>query len=205
MAGTRMMDPFNQEKMRRKQIAADQHGRKWFFWADKTSGDACTPFEPQFRAPWVPDQYAIRVVHDEPGRVTIDYDLMIRTRREEDARWRQREIEMANRFNVKDYEPGHPTAQMRHELGPDPVSDVLPRAAKAGNGWILGTRAHDANKPGDLTLAEALAREYPIRATVADATEDELEFGDEEAETEEQESRPRRKNRRREPVTVEAE
>lgn len=188
----------NQELQRRRQVAQDQHGRRFFYFADKKSGDACTQFSPMFQAPWYPDQYAIRVVPDQAGRVEIDYDLIIRTRREERARYDIRVIEMANRFNVPNYDPktDKPTAQMAHELGAPPLDDTIPRAARAGNKFVLGLRPYNPDKyPADVKLADALAIELPPRRALVDAAADAEEFADEDEIELEEPTRGRKRSR----------
>jgi hypothetical protein len=121
--------------------------------------------------------------------------------------YRTRSIEMANRFNVPDFDPDRdqPTAQMRHELGEPPLTDLIPRAANSGkgkgNGFILGTRPFDPNKAGDVELAKALAREYPPRPTLVDEAADAALFADDdEDEVQEPPRRKAGKKQTREPV-----
>lgn len=188
----------NQEKQRRHQQAFDQHGRKWTYHLDIKSGGACTPFYPAFNAPWLPDQRCIRIERDRPGALVIDYDQQVLQLRNAKTEYRTLLIRAANHFNVPNWNPDTdvPTAQMRNDIGepPLPVEPVL--AARKGNGFVLGLRPYDGNKPGDVKLADALARwTAPARGIAAIGDEGE-EFADED----EIEEPTRGRKRSRQPV-----
>ena len=187
----------NQEKQRRFQQAFDQHGRKWTFFLDIKSGGACTPFRPAFNAPWLPDQRCIKILRDRPGALDINYDEQILALKNAKAEYRQLMIRAANFFNVPNWNPDTdvPTAQMRNDIGepPLPVEPVL--AAKKGNGFVLGLRGFDPNKPGDVKLSEALVRwTAPPRGIDAIGNEGD-EFADEPVDEIEEPTRGRKRSR----------
>jgi len=192
--------------MRRFQRATDQHGRKWNFFMDIKAGDACTPFRPEFLAPWYPDQRCIRVDPEARGAVNIDYDEQLRPLRVAHTDYRRLMIQAANFFNVKDFNPDRdePTAQMKHDIGipPLPLEPLL--AAKKDNLFILGKRPYDANRPGDVKLAEALHRWTAVASEVL-VEEDASVFAEEYETVEEMEVPPRPKARKQSRIPVSTE
>jgi len=169
----------NQAKMRRHQSAFDQHGRKWSFWIDIKAGDACSPFRAEFQAPWYPDQRNIRVLQDRPGSVYIDYEEQLRGLVTARRAYRQLLIQAGAYFDPNwNIERDEPTVKMLNDIGQGPLPDAPVRAAKAGNGFILGLRPFDPNRGGDVKLAEALVKWNAVEQAVTDDM-DVAEFADE--------------------------
>jgi hypothetical protein len=164
-------------------VYTDQHGREWEGWGDiKAKLHPTSTLRPLFDAPWVPDQRYMTFSQRKPGEFEINYDAILgEIRRAHEAR-RDHVLKVADHFNVAGFDPDtdEPTAQMKRELGeaPLPIDPVL--AAKAGNGFILGSRPFDANRPADVKLKTALAFYQVKRRVVDEGTEfADQEFADE--------------------------
>lgn len=156
------MDGFSQAAGREPMQYFDQHGREWVASGDvKAKLHPCSPLRPNFRAPWYPPT---SIAHfkfglKNPTQFRIDYDGMLADARLALALRKELLFQAASHFNVPNYDPDTTpaTAQMLRDVGPEAPSIVdLVRACKAANGFILGSRPFDPNKPGDVKLNDAI-------------------------------------------------
>lgn len=153
------MAQFSQETSRQWAEFLDQHGRRWGAMTENKSRHATGPFQPQFTAPWLPNQHYIDHLPGDMHRVAIDYDQMAVDFDEAMRMW-VAEVQMhaANQPGVTVDEElakaraGKPLSLVIAALcGPPPGSrdpktgkykglppKAVIAAAKAGNPWILG-------------------------------------------------------------------
>lgn len=178
MPTTQMGD--SQEKGREYMVYTDQHGREWESWGDvKAKLHPCGPLTPArnwpHKAPWIPSQHYARFDGRNPTRFTWDYEAMLSDGIAALQRYRDVLFEAAKYFNVPNWDPADgPTPQMARDVGDPPLPLAPIRAARVGNGYILGLRAFDPEKQGDVTLREELAKFEIKRPTF----EDDAEFAD---------------------------
>lgn len=155
-----IQDGWSQASQREHMEYFDQHGRKWYGWGDvKAKLHPASHLTPAFNAPWLPNQGYARFGIKNPTRFTWDYDAMLADGRKAEKERRDLEFAAAAHFNVPNWNPDRdpPTPQMLRDIGPGPLPLDPVRAARAGNGFILGLRPFDPSRPGDVKLAAALA------------------------------------------------
>ena len=143
----------SQQDQRRLQAFRDQHERKWTAYIEKESGDACTPYDPCFAAPWYPEQHYIEAARDEAGtivvgRVTINYQRMKLEREEAWKAW----TATGRRIGFQKYgslfnpdEPFRP--EILDIIGKSPKPPELAVAALQGNRWLLGLKGPSGEIP----------------------------------------------------------
>lgn len=189
------MDGFSQASGRSPMQYFDQHGREWVASGDNKAGlHPCTPLRPNFRAPWTPPT---SIAHfkfglKNPTQFRIDYDGMLAEARQAIQSRRELLFQAASHFNVPNYDPDTTpaTAQMLRDVGPEPASIVdLVRACKANNGFVLGLRPFDANKPGDVKLNDAI-KALEVRHGITH--DDEAEFSDDFSDVADDAPKPKR-------------
>lgn len=136
-----MPNEMMQHERRTEITAPDQHGRLWATCIDLTDKykGACGPVIPQFKAPWVPEAKYIRC-DGRTMKVTLDYDRAIADCQEAEVRWEERLHTLAvQMFGTKAAQAIEERDKVLFkEVGPKPASSLLPKAAKAGNPWLLG-------------------------------------------------------------------
>lgn len=191
-----MNDGWSQAKMREAMEYTDQHGRIWFGFGDiKAKLHPATPLTPMgWEAPWYPNQAFARFGPKNPNTFTWDYDGMLAAGLEAEQRYRDLLFAAATHFNVPNFDPAsdEPTAQMKRDVGEPPLPLDPIRAAKQGNGYILGLRPFDERRPGDVKLKAALER-YQVnthRVELDDEFADGEEFADETPEPAKRRGRP---------------
>ncbi len=161
-----LMTGWSQAQQREAMEYRDQHDRVWFAWgAVKAHLHPASPLSPQFQAPWYPDPGFFEFIPKKPGQFRINYDAMVSAGRAANRAYRDLKMKAAAHFNVPNYDPDtdQPTAQMVHDIGPEPLPLDPILAARAGNGYVLGLRDFDPKKPGDVKIREALKRWYPAQ------------------------------------------
>lgn len=180
-----IMDGFSQASQREHMTYTDQHGRTWEAYGDvKAKLHPASPLMPKFAAPWYPNQRYAQFGTKNPTQFTWDYEAMLSDAIEAHTRYRDLLLQAATHYNVPNWDPAtqEPTAQMKRDVGQPPLPIDPIRAARAGNGYILGLRPFDPARPGDVKLRAALVQyEALSRALLGDAREfaDDTEFADE--------------------------
>lgn len=121
----------------------DQHGRTWHTVLDMTDKKwgACGPIMPKdFSAPWVPPAKYLVIPDGRQRRLHIDYERCESDCTQAMHAWEERlhktAVEMFNTEAPDAIASRNPT--LYREVGPPPMDPRLPKAAKAGNPWLLG-------------------------------------------------------------------
>ena len=178
-----IMDGWSQAEQREFMTYTDQHGREWEAWGDvKAKLHPASPLLPRFNAPWLPSPHFARFGAKNPYLLTWDYDAMLADGMLAHEKYRQLTIDAASHFNVPNFDPENPastTAQMKRDIGDPPLPIDPIRAAKAGNGFILGLRPFDPERPGDVKLKLALEK-FERKVFAVDVSEfaDDQEFAE---------------------------
>lgn len=137
-----MADLLLQYQRRTPMDLVDAHGRTWntvIDITDKRWGN-CGPIMPRdFVAPWVPEQKYLKA-DGRTRSLVIDYDACIADCEDAAKAWDERlhqtAVAMFAAKAPQAISERNPT--LMREVGPEPMSPLLPKAAKAGNPWLLG-------------------------------------------------------------------
>lgn len=149
----------------------DAHGRTWNTVVDMTDKrrGACGPVNPEFDAPWMPDQKYL-TVDGHSFTLAIDYARCIADCEAAAHQWDERlhaeAVRMFASAAPQAIEKRDPV--LMREVGPRPMDPRWPRAAQAGNPWVLGQPGYTAPEWAKALLAERIAR--------AKAAQDELAY-----------------------------
>lgn len=130
---------WSQANLRRPQYMTDQHGRTWFADVEIRSGYPVGPIRPRFDAPWHPDQSALKVDHEKPTQIRIDYEALLNERLEAHRDYHGRAVEesASRRWPVPtEGEVYSKELQLIVGKPPAPVEPIV--AAMQENSWILG-------------------------------------------------------------------
>lgn len=152
-----MKQGFSQADTRGQRILFDQHGRQWFTNFELRSGHPTGPITPQFTAPWYPDSQYFGFPKLKPNDLVIDYDAMAGVLARRHAEYHQLIERAGVHFLGQGYDAAKPPpAQVLNDVGrpPFPIEVIL--AAKAGNGYVLGSRAFNPEHKGDAIVKRAL-------------------------------------------------
>lgn len=128
-------------KGRMYRVAKDQHGRQWGAECDNRTNDPVGPLTPKFRAPWLPPIEYVRWEYDpEEGRfsVRIRYDELKAKRRQDDAEWVKRLMQVGPELNGQAFDPSRPSLEVLAKVGPRPESIRVALMAEKGDAWVLG-------------------------------------------------------------------
>lgn len=132
---------WSQARTRRPQKYTDDHGRKWSASIELRSGDPTGVIQPNFRAPWYPDQSFLKQDVDDRSKLHIDYEGMLRSRLEAHEEYHRQAIEEATSrswtISEKDGKPVY-DQKLLQIIGPPPKAIEPVIAAMQGNSWILG-------------------------------------------------------------------
>ncbi len=144
---------------RRFAVHYDQHGRQWWSSIELRSGTSVGTIEPNFVAPWYPDQ---QYLVENPANVTelwIDYRRMATDRKVSLDEYHADAVQYAadNKWPAPKY--GDYPSEIVQKKGHPSRSFKLVVAAWQGNPWILGL----SDTP-DPRLEELVKRERPVRA-----------------------------------------
>ena len=132
-------DGWSQAKERRYQRMIDQHGRRWGADVEIKSGYPTGLIRPEFSAPFLPDQKYLTMNPEDMQDLQIDYERMLRDRREAHETYRR---EIARVCNVRGWDVPEDGAELPFQVTeivgppPEPVEPVL--AAMQGNSYVLG-------------------------------------------------------------------
>lgn len=172
-----MAQIMSQDDQRRPQRFTDQHGRKWFACIEKESGHPCTPVQPIFQAPVIPDQKYIELGDGEdkdmPGRVFINYTAWIDELDEADREWLRKCHETGSELYKDAFDPEAPfNIAILNRVGarphikkaitplraqPVPGAASLPvHACQQGNAWALGK----VGPKGELPKMPAILKDF---------------------------------------------
>lgn len=118
----------------------DQHGRKFFAWADKATNAPIGEFQPMgFQPPWLPPMRFAKFRRDGDLFFAWQYDSMANELAGGSQAYYQEAIEFALQHNKPEPEVGGP---VHHSIlfakGKPPLSPAIPLSAKEGDPWILG-------------------------------------------------------------------
>ena len=177
----------DQQEERTYQRYLDQHGREWGAVIElaKTSNEPVGPIDPQFKAPWLPDQKYLKTNSKKHhGRLHIDYERMAADRRQALDAFDKTMFEAAT-LMYGDQAAAHvenPTPALLLAVGqpPQPVGPVL--LAQRGDPWILGLTTELpawATAPNRPAWVDALVAPKPKAQRKAEADGElppELEF-----------------------------
>lgn len=132
---------WSQARTRRSQRYTDDHGRKWSASIEIRSGDPTGLIQPNFTAPWYPDQAYLTQDADDRSKLHIDYAGMLRSRLEAHEEYHRQAVEEAtSRSWTISEEEGKPVydRKLLQIIGPPPRAIEPVIAAMQGNSWILG-------------------------------------------------------------------
>lgn len=150
---------WSQANLRRPQYMTDQHGRRWFADVEIRSGYPIGPIRPRFDAPWHPDQSALKVDHNAPTEIRIDYDALLNERLEAHRDYHARAVEesASRRWPVPaEGETYSKELQLIVGKPPNPIEPIV--AAMQENSWILGR-----SKKPDARLTKFIVTQEGLR------------------------------------------
>lgn len=130
---------WSQASTRRPLVTYDQHGRPWYCETEIKSGMPCSPFQPQFLAPWYPQSNYIKVNPNNTAECFIDYDTMRADKRKALSGYHRNAVELATDKKWAIPEPGQAyERQIVAKLGtpPNPIQPII--AAQQENPWVIG-------------------------------------------------------------------
>lgn len=142
---------WSQRDQRNYIILEDQHGREWGCSIEVKTGDATGLYEPQFKAPWVPEQkYLSRPDKRRPYDLFINYKQMKSDLRADRRDWEKEGRQLMRKMRGKAYDPSEEFGEDVLDIIGEPPQAIEPMiAAEQGNSWILG-----ATKKVDKRLAK---------------------------------------------------
>lgn len=133
----------------------DQHGRKFFAWADKSTSQPIGEFQPMgFQPPWLPSMRYAKFRRDGDLHFVWQYHSLASELADATQRYYQEAILFALEKNIlPEPEVGGPVApKIRMVFGNPPLSPAIPMAAEQGDPWLLGV----PGTPKNVVLEEIL-------------------------------------------------
>ena len=131
----------------------DQHGRKFFAWADKASNQPIGEFQPMgFQPPWLPPMRYAQFRRDGDLHFVWQYETLATEYADAAQRYYQEAITMAMEKNItnrdgSEIEIGGPVPmKIRIVLGKPPLSPAIPLACAQGDPWLLGVPGAAVNE-----------------------------------------------------------
>lgn len=131
----------------------DEHGRKFFAWADKASNQPIGEFQPMgFDPPWLPPMRYVQFRRDGDLHFVWQYETLAAEYADAAQRYYQEAITMAMEKNITNWdgseiEIGGPVPmKIRIVLGKPPLSPAIPLAAHKGDPWLLGVPGAPVNE-----------------------------------------------------------
>ncbi len=153
-----------QRDARVRRFFTDQHGRRWFAWADKqnqrpigelvlddqTGTFQSPPFVPamQFIAWDAPDSLSFHWAYDKMADEYAGYTAL----------YYDEASKLARHIHVDIPKPGDAVVpELISILGPPPLSPEIPLACQAGERWLLGVKGAPENQPLALIIHQGRA------------------------------------------------
>lgn len=131
---------WSQRDQRNYIMLEDNHGREWGVSIEVKTGDAVGLYEPQFAAPWIPEQkYLSRPDKRRPYDLFIDYKRMKADLRIDRRDWEREGRQLMRKMRGKAYDPSEEFGEDVLDIIGEPPQAIEPiLAAEQGNSWILG-------------------------------------------------------------------
>lgn len=130
---------FSQASLRRGLRSYDQHGRPWYVETEIRSGMPTGRWQPEFQAPWYPDQKYFVINTENTAEMYINYPLMRADRRSANAEYHHEAVKLAaeKEWAIPVYGRPYPQ-EIINSLGnpPQPIQPIV--AAEQENPWIMG-------------------------------------------------------------------
>ena len=162
-------------------ILPDQHGREWHVVFDMRAMAPVIAY-PRFNAPWMPDPVFLRYegmggkVKGVPVAVKLDYEGCLQSLTQAWNRWFSECRTIAQRMPgvdavkaveaVRDQRWDDVPRGLLMEVGQTPTPLDFPKAAMAGNSWVLGLSSKVPSWAGPLLAMQDVFKE--IAAAVSD-------------------------------------
>lgn len=161
---------FSQASTRRGITLYDQHGREWTAQVGLKSGRPTGQIEPNFIAPWYPDQQYLRVNPENTSELFIDYMAMLARRRARRDQYHKAAVDFAREKKLEEPTLGQYPEAIRRSIGGSPKAIEPVVAAIQGNRYILGLTT---------VVDRRLERFVTVQRT--DAIVEEFDFHDDES------------------------
>lgn len=139
------------QRMRRTQREfTDQHGRKFFAWADLATNAPIGEFQPMgFMPPWMPAMRYAKFIKDGDLHFVWQYATLAADLSEMATAYYNEVIQFATDKDKDEWVPemgGTVHPRMRHVFGKPPLSPMIPLACDKGEPWILGVPGAPRNE-----------------------------------------------------------